>query len=117
MYESFSEPLASKRVYHKRVLNSGRFAILVLFLALSSGVLGYHYIAEMDWVDSFLNASMILSGMGVIDELYTDPAKIFAGCYALFSGVTFLSSMAVFLSPVIHRILHKLHISLTAKKD
>ncbi|MBK8551688.1 MAG: hypothetical protein IPL53_11745 [Ignavibacteria bacterium] len=110
MYEPFNEPLASKKKFKQRVMKSGKFALMIFIAALTIGVCGYHFIADLDWVDAFLNASMILGGMGAINDLNSNAAKIFAGCYALFSGVTFLSSMAIFMSPVIHRILHKLHI-------
>ncbi len=111
MYERFNEPLASKKKYNQRMIKSGKFALMIFLTALAIGVFGYHFIADLDWVDAFLNASMILGGMGAIDDLNNNAAKIFAGCYALFSGITFLSSMAIFLSPVIHRILHKLHVN------
>lgn len=74
------------------------------------GVLGYHFIVKLNWVDAFLNASMILGGMGQYSELNDDSEKIFAALYALFSGVTFLTSMTIFLAPVIHRFLQKFHI-------
>lgn len=113
MFEQFTSPLASKKVYRQRVIKSGKFAFIIFITSLSIGISGYHFIAGMSWVDAFLNASMILGGMGEVSALHTDAAKIFAGCYALFSGVTFLSSMAIFLSPVVHRILHKLHVDAT----
>lgn len=116
MYENFNQPLASRRKFHKRVIKAGTFAFVIFIVALSLGVSGYHFIVHLEWVDSFLNASMILGGMGQISALTTDAAKIFAGCYALFSGVTFISSMAIFLAPIIHRFLHKFHISVKNEK-
>ena len=74
------------------------------------GVLGYHYFNELSWLDSLLNASMILTGMGPIDAMKNDGAKWFASIYAIFSGVAFLSTVAVFLSPIVHRFLHRLHL-------
>lgn len=115
MYENFTLPLAGKKIFRQRVIKSGKFALIIFVTSLSIGISGYHFIADMNWVDSFLNAAMILGGMGEISDLHSDGAKIFAGCYALFSGVTFLSSMAIFLSPVIHRILHKLHVDATVE--
>jgi hypothetical protein len=111
MFENFKEPLASTKKFQQRVVKSGTFAFIIFITSLSIGVSGYHFIAHLDWVDAFLNASMILGGMGEVAALPTDGAKIFAGCYALFSGVTFLSSMAIFLSPIVHRIIHKLHVN------
>lgn len=115
MFENFNSPLASRKTYHNRLIKTGLFAFTIFFSALSTGIMGYHFIAGFDWVNSFLNASMILGGMGEISELNNNPAKIFAGCYALFSGVTFLSSMAIFLSPIVHRLIHRLHIDVKSK--
>jgi len=82
------------------------------FLALSmlAGMVGYHHFAVLDWVDAFLNASMILTGMGPISPLPTDAAKIFAGLYALYSGIAFLTGVGVLFAPVLHRFLHKFHL-------
>jgi len=80
-------------------------------LGVSVGVLGYHYFASFRWIDSLLNACMILTGMGPVGQLPTDTAKVFASLYALFSGLIFISVMAVMISPVMHRILHKFHIA------
>lgn len=115
MYENFTAPLAGRKTFQQRVFKSGKFALIIFLSSLSIGISGYHFIADMSWVDSFLNASMILGGMGEVSALHSNSAKIFAGCYALFSGITFLSSMAIFLSPVIHRILHKLHVDATVE--
>ena len=73
-------------------------------------MLGYNLIAGLNWVDSLLNASMILTGMGPIDPMPDNASKIFASMYCIYSGVAFLSSIAVFLSPAFHRIMHKLHL-------
>ena len=86
------------------------FAGAVIGCSLLLGILGYHTIAGFGWVDSLLNASMILSGMGPVGELKTDAAKIFASGYALFSGVVFISATGILLTPVFHRVLHRFHI-------
>ncbi|HMS34954.1 MAG TPA: hypothetical protein PKC91_12805 [Ignavibacteria bacterium] len=117
MFEKFSSPLASRKIFRQRMYRSGSFAFVVFAIAISIGMSGYHYIANLNMVDSFLNAAMILGGMGLVSDLDSNAAKIFAGCYALFSGITFLSSMAIFMSPVVHRILHKLHIDIKAPED
>lgn len=88
-------------------------AVLILF-SLSIGVVGYHELAGLSWVDAFLDASMILSGMGPHAPLQTTPAKIFAACYALYSGIALLTTAGVILAPVIHRALHKFHLEDTA---
>jgi hypothetical protein len=78
--------------------------------ALSIGVVGYHWIAGLPWIDALLNASMILGGMGPVDALHSDGAKLFASAYALFSGVVFISAIGVFVAPAVHRFLHKFHL-------
>lgn len=114
MYEHRKQRLASKQVYRKRVINNLLLSTLVLMISLFLGVLGYKLtIPEFDWYDSLLNASMILSGMGPIIDAkitMTNTAKVFASVYALFSGVTFLTTFGILLAPVVHRFFHKLHI-------
>lgn len=110
MYEHRRSKLATTKQFKQRLLKTGLFSVLLFGLSLTLGVFGYHYIAGLGWVDSFLNASMILGGMGPVDALKNDASKIFAGFYSLFSGVAFLSGMAIFLTPVLHRFLHKFHI-------
>jgi hypothetical protein len=73
------------------------------------GVVGYHTIAGLPWIDSLLNASMILTGMGPVNPMETDAAKLFASFYSIYSGVAFLSISVVFLAPLAHRILHLFH--------
>lgn len=85
-------------------------AIVLIVVALSIGIAGYHYLAGFNWIDSLLEASMILGGMGPIKELPNDPAKIFASIYALFSGLVLIALMGIILSPVIHRVMHKFHV-------
>jgi hypothetical protein len=84
-------------------------AFLLLTIGLGIGVIGYHEFESMSWIDSFLNASMILGGMGPVDVLHTQAGKIFAGMYALFSGLMFLVAAGLFFSPLVHRLLHKFH--------
>ena len=75
------------------------------------GILGYHYFGRLSWIDALLNASMILTGMGPVNRLDTDAAKLFASFYALFSGVAFLTFVGVLFAPVYHRFLHRFHLS------
>ena len=72
-------------------------------------MVGYHFSEGLDWVDSYANASMILSGMGPLHPLKTTEGKLFAGTYALFSGVAFLTTVGFLLAPIAHRLLHKFH--------
>ena len=93
-----------------KFLRALMLAGLLIVFSLGVGMLGYHYLAGFDWVDSLLNASMILTGMGPVGTLSTDAAKIFASAYALFSGVAFITATGILLSPMFHRVLHKFHI-------
>jgi len=83
---------------------------ILLALALIIGIIGYHFLAGLSWVDSFLEASMILTGMGPVSALTSTGAKIFASMYALFSGTVFLITTGIIVSPVIHRVLHRFHV-------
>lgn len=97
-------------VFAWRVMMFFGLALGVIGVALGIGVLGYHYIAGFAWVDSILNASMILGGMGPMGELQGDAAKLFASAYALFSGLIFISVTGIMLAPVAHRALHVFHL-------
>jgi hypothetical protein len=88
----------------------GFFAALLIVFSLGIGMLGYRFAADLSWLDSFYMSSMILTGMGPTAEMKTEGAKLFSACYALYSGVAFLSITAVFFAPVIHRLLHILHV-------
>jgi hypothetical protein len=83
---------------------------VLIAISLTIGVVGYHTIGGLPWIDAFLDASMILSGMGPVSTLHTDSAKFFAGCYAIYCGVMLLAITGVILGPVIHRSLHKFHL-------
>lgn len=109
-FEHRKRALLPRKEYYIRLLRYTWFTFLLLCGSLGIGVVGYHYINELSWLDALVNASMILTGMGPVDPLKNDAAKIFASCYAVFSGVAFLSIVAVFLSPIVHRFLHRLHI-------
>lgn len=78
--------------------------------SLGIGIAGYRYFEAMSWTDSFLNAAMILGGMGPTNVLQTEEGKIFAGCYALYAGLVFLTSSGLILLPVLHRLLHHFHV-------
>lgn len=114
MYEHKKQKLAPVSVYYKRIRKNALMAVCILLICLFIGALGYKMtIPAFDWYDSFLNASMILSGMGpMIDPqiILSKAAKIFATVYALFSGVAFLSTFSLLLAPIVHRFFHKIHI-------
>ena len=110
MFEHKSENLLPRRLFAKRMAVFAGIAVVLVQLALLIGIAGYHWIAGLDIVDSILNASMILAGMGPVNELHSIRAKLFASGYAIFSGIVFISLMGLLLAPVIHRILHKFHV-------
>jgi hypothetical protein len=110
MYEHRRQPLLSRAKFTKRVIRHFILALLVLAAGLGIGVLGYHCLGELNWIDSLLNASMILGGMGPVEPLHSSAAKIFASCYALFSGLAFIGIASVIIAPFAHRILHRFNL-------
>jgi len=110
MYEHRTYPLLSRAKFARRVARHLLLALFVIGIALGIGVLGYHCIGGLSWIDSLLNASMILGGMGPVDPLHSTAAKIFASCYALFSGVAFIGIASLMVAPFAHRLLHHFHI-------
>lgn len=109
-YESRIQPLASMQRYIWRLLVSFLVAALLIGVSLAAGMLGYAHFEGMSWLDAFLNASMILSGMGPAEQLRSDAGKLFAGCYALYSGLVIVLASGIVLAPVVHRILHRFHV-------
>jgi hypothetical protein len=103
-------PLAPRRVFVCRVLKKAGLSLAMLLVSLGFGMGGYHWIADFTWLDAFYNASMILGGMGPVAELHGTASKIFAGCYALLSGLLLVGAAGAVLAPVIHRWLHKFHL-------
>ena len=110
MFEKKTEPLAPVGVFYSRIFRSFLFGCGILAICLLIGVLGYHYIADIEWVDSIHNASMILSGMGPVAEIKNVSGKLFSSAYALFSGVVFITNIGIILAPAAHRFFHKLHL-------
>lgn len=110
MYEHKRQPLASKKTFFKRMAWNIFLAVLILFICLMIGILGYHYTDNIPWLDSLHNASMILSGMGPVVTITSDGGKWFSSFYALFSGVVFITNIGLILAPAVHRILHRLHV-------
>jgi hypothetical protein len=117
MFEHSASKLATREKFKSRVFKSLMISVGIFAFSLLIGIFGYHYIAGLGWTDAFMNASMILGGMGPVDILTTKASKLFAGFYALFSGVAFLSGMAVIVTPLLHRFLHKFHLETDDKED
>jgi len=102
--------ILSRKDFLKRVIKYTLFSLAILVVSLTIGIIGYHFFGKLSWLDSFYNASMILTGMGPISEMTTKGGKIFSSLYAIFSGVVFLSTVAVFFAPFAHRLMHLLHV-------
>jgi len=109
LYEHYRQPLISRAAFTLRILLHVAIALGIVFVSLGIGIIGYHVFEGLSWIDATVNASMILGGMGPVNQLYTNAGKLFAAFYALFSGIVFLVAVAVILAPVVHRILHRFH--------
>ena len=105
------------REFARRMAAYAAVALSLVVFSLGIGTLGYHNIGGLDWIDSLYNAAMILTGMGPVDTLHTTAAKLFASCYALFSGVAFLSIVGLLLAPVVHRLMHHFHLDIDDSED
>ena len=110
LFEHFHEPVISSQQFVLRFFRSILIALVIITFSLGLGVAGYHFFCHLNWIDSLLNASMILTGMGQINLIENNGGKIFASIYALFSGIAFLTTVAVLIAPVIHRFMHKFHL-------
>jgi hypothetical protein len=109
-FEHHSQPLLHMRGFVLRVLTFIGYALLIIVFALAVGILGYHFFVGLGWLDAFLNASMILSGMGPVDVISADGGKWFASFYALLSGLVFAVTTGIIIAPIIHRVMHRLHL-------
>jgi hypothetical protein len=109
-YETRREPLLSPQAFARRLALSIGVAALPIGMSLLGGMAGYHYIEGMTWIDAFANAVMILSGMGPLNPLRTWGGKLFAGIYALYSGLALIVATGIIFTPVVHRFLHSFHL-------
>jgi xanthine/uracil permease len=110
MFEHKSEKVISRKAFLSRQLKSILIASIVLVMSLAIGVVGYSSTAHLPFIDSLLNASMILTGMGPVDHMPSYSAKLFASVYAIYSGVAFLTTVSILLAPGLHRFMHKIHL-------
>ncbi|HQQ64168.1 MAG TPA: hypothetical protein PLF22_11435 [Pseudomonadales bacterium] len=108
--EHRQQPLLSSAAFGWRVFRHVAMAATLVLLSLAMGMVGYRELENMSWIDAFLNASMILGGMGPVAALQTDAGKLFAGAYALFSGIIFLVGVGLIFAPLVHRMLHHFHL-------
>jgi hypothetical protein len=116
MFEHRSKPLLPLPAFYARLARSLGVGLLVIVFALGLGMVGYRTFEGMSWLDAFVNAAMILSGMGPVSSLQTAGGKLFAGCYALFSGLAFITILGIIFAPLVHRFLHRFHVE-EAKRD
>lgn len=117
MFEHRTEALLPWRAFFARIVRQLAISAAVMATALGIGVVGYHALDGLPWVDALLNAAMILGGMGPVDTLRSDTAKVFAAGYALFSGVVFIAVAGLLLAPLFHRVLHHFHLELEEADD
>lgn len=110
MYEHRHQPLLPHRRFVDRLTWHAMGALTLVAATLALGMAGYHWLEGLPWVDAYLNAAMILGGMGPVADLQTTSGKIFAGSYALFAGLVFVVGIGVVLAPVLHRAMHRFHL-------
>ena len=110
MYESRLQPIATRQLFVARMLRHAAFAVAVVAGSLVIGMSGYVYFEHLSWLDAFVDASMLLGGMGPVHNPQTAGGKLFAGCYALYAGVIFIITAGVVLAPLVHRLLHRFHL-------
>lgn len=112
MFEHHTDPLASQAEFTRRVVRYSLLTAGIILFSLVIGILGYHYLESLSWIDSLLNASMILGGMGPVNALQTNAGKVFASFYALYSGIVLLASVGILGTPIFHRFMHRFHLEL-----
>jgi hypothetical protein len=111
-FEHHTQPLLPRELFIRRLISYVFIACVLIILSLGIGVLGYRFFEGMSWLDALMNASMILGGMGPVNELHTCGGKLFASFYALFSGIAFLAIAGTLIAPIAHRFLHQLHLEM-----
>lgn len=117
MFEKTQQPFISRRQFFIRLSYSILIGLFLVIIAELIGMLGYHHFENLSWVDAFVNAAMILSGMGPLSPLLTTGGKLFAGFYALFSGLAFILIIGIIFAPVVHRFFHYIHLDDSKKKQ
>ena len=110
MYEHHNQPLLPRQAFLLRLESHALAAIGVIVGSLVIGIIGYHFLGGLNWIDALVNASMILGGMGPVNPLHTTAGKLFASFYALYSGIVFLLAVGIIFAPIFHRILHHFHL-------
>ena len=116
MFEPRSAPLAPRTVFYWRIVQQAALTCLVLAGSLAVGMWGYWYFESLTWLDAYLNAAMLLGGMGPLEQPVTEGGKLFAGTYALYSGLVVLVSAGLLFAPVMHRLFHRFHLEQSAEE-
>ena len=117
MFEHRRSPLLPRAEFLRRQTTYAAVSLAIVLGSLAAGMLGYRLLEGMPWIDAFVNAAMLLGGMGPVAELHTAGGKLFAGLYALYCGVVLLLSLAVLFAPVLHRLIHRFHLEMEEDAD
>lgn len=117
IFENRHKPIVPLTMFIWRVIKFFGVALVLILFSLGCGMLGYRYFEKMSWVDSFVNASMILGGMGPVGDLHTRGGKIFAGFYALYCGMVFIVAIGIIFAPIFHRFLHRFHLEVESDES
>jgi hypothetical protein len=112
MYERRNQPLLPRARFIRRELRHAGIASGIVLGSLALGILGYHLLEDLSWIDALVNAAMLLGGMGPVNDPRTTAGKLFASFYALYAGIVFLVSAGILFAPVIHRFIHRFHLDL-----
>ena len=117
MFEHKDQPLLPRAKFILRMIYHASFALGIILLSLAIGMLGYHFLEGLSWIDSLVNSAMLLGGMGPVNPLHTNAGKFFASFYALFSGLIFLVIVGVLFAPLFHRFLHRFHLEFEDEEE
>lgn len=117
LFEGKYQPLAPLRVFYNRVVQGFLITLAIVAFSLALGTVGYHYAGDLGWLDALLNAAMILTGMGPVTPMTTTAGKLFSVFYCLFSGIAFLSLVAILMTPIYHRFIHRFHLDEDGRPD
>lgn len=116
IYEHKGDKPLSSRAFMRRLMNHGLFITAVIGVSVVMGTLGYHNLGQQSWLDSFVNACMLLGGMGQVGDVQPTAGKVFSALFSLYSGLVFIVSLTTLFAPVMHRIIHKFHFDSSSKE-
>lgn len=110
MYEHGAQPLLPRRLFAQRILAHLGTATVLVLVSLLLGMAGYHWLARETWIDAFVNSAMLLGGMGQVGDVTSTAGKLFAGWFALYAGLVLIASFVILVTPVLHRVIHRIHL-------